>query len=97
MTRYWEVMLEWEQGDLLVMGYRLQTGSCAATAAFWARGLTAMLAKLATMQVKVLRVRRLDDAEFMALQVYGLVRPWAVAKTNLREFPGSNQEQEEKA
>lgn len=92
----WEVMLEWEAGDLLVTGYKMQPAHNAGLAMIMARGWTALNAGVGTMQVRVLRVRAVRPSEELVLRRFGVPRPWAVAKVNLREYPGQT-EQEEKA
>lgn len=90
--KMWEVMLQWEAGDLVVIGVSLRPAPSAMLARVNARRWTAFFAKVATMDVKVLRVRRVLPAEELVLRRMGLPRPWATPKAEVFENP----DQEEK-
>jgi hypothetical protein len=88
-----EVLLQWQAGDLVVVGLMLRTAPNATFAMISARGWTAFFARVATMEVRVLRVRRVLAAEELVLRRMGLPRPWATPQLNLREYPGQGREE----
>jgi hypothetical protein len=89
----WEVLLEWDADDLVVVGLMLRAAPNRALAMISARGWMAYFARKATMEVRVLRVRRVLAAEELVLRRMGLPRPWAVRRS---EVLGNSDAEEEK-